>query len=306
MCSHHGQVANHLHTLAYSSKTAEPNNMNIHSSVVVRSWTCILTLMLLIGTYTSSAGQTLRFGVVPQFDARRIQTIWQPVLDALEEQSGLHFELVGSSSIPEFEKQLQDGDFDFAYMNPYHLLKANKSHGYMPLVRDVGRTLHGIVVVRKDSPVQSVQDLDGKSVAFPAPNALGASLLPRTEFGEIYKISILPEYVRNHSSVYLNVVTGQTVAGGGVQKTLQAQPANIRDALRIIYKTPEVAPHPAAVHPRVPDSTRDKVREAFLQLGSTPGGQKLLSGIPVKQIGLATMEDYETLDKIGLDKYDVQ
>jgi phosphonate transport system substrate-binding protein len=268
----------------------------------------IVALALFFGLVapTSAAEQTLKFGVVPQFDARRIQSIWQPVLDALEKQSGHHFELIGSPSIPEFEKQFLAGDFDFAYMNPYHLIKAHKSQGYMPLVRDVGRTMFGIVVVRKDSPIQEVKELDGKSVAFPAPNALGAALIPRTEFGETYKINIQPEYVRSHSSVYLNVVTGQTVAGGGVQKTLQKQPANIRDALKIIYETPQVAPHPIAVHPRVDKATRDKVRQAFLQLGNTPEGRELLAKIPMKQVGQATLEDYAPLKQMGLDKYYVQ
>jgi len=268
----------------------------------------IVALALFFGLVapTSAAEQTLKFGVVPQFDARRIQSIWQPVLDALEKQSGHHFELIGSPSIPEFEKQFLAGDFNFAYMNPYHLIKAHESQGYMPLVRDVGRMMFGIVVVRKDSPIQDVKELDGKSVAFPAPNALGAALIPRTEFGEIYKINIQPEYVRSHSSVYLNVVTGQTVAGGGVQKTLQKQPANIRDALKIIYETPQVAPHPIAVHPRVDKVTRDKVRQAFLQLGNTPEGRELLAKIPMKQVGQATLEDYARLKQMGLDKYYVQ
>ena len=280
--------------------------MNIHISSVVGIWALAFALIPVIGTPVSAAEQTLRFGVVPQFDARRIQQIWQPVLNSLEKQSGLHFELVGSPSIPEFEKQLLAGDFDVAYMNPYHLLKAHESQGYTPLVRDVGRTLFGIVVARKDGPVNEVNDLDGKAVAFPAPNALGAALIPRSEFGEIYKINIQPEYVRNHGSVYLNVVTGQTVAGGGVQKTLQAQPKNIRDALKIIYKTPQVAPHPVAAHPRLTSTIHEKIREAFLQMGDSPEDNVLLTKIPMKQAGQANMEDYAPLKEMGLDKYYIQ
>ena len=286
---------------------ASANSGSALKSAISRVWTAAIALLLLgQATSLTAADQALKFGVVPQFDARRIQAIWQPVFDALEKQSGLHFELVGSPGIPEFEKQFVAGDFDFAYMNPYHLLKANQSQGYTPLVRDVGRMLYGIVVVRKDSPVEDVKELDGESVAFPAPNALGAALIPRREFGEIYKINIQPEYVRSHSSVYLNVVTGQTVAGGGVHKTLQKQPENIRDALKVIYKTPQVAPHPVAAHPRINKATQDRVRAAFLQLADTPEGQELLANIPIKQLGTASLEDYEPLKQMGLDKYYVK
>lgn len=280
--------------------------MKINLCGVVHVSALLLALILGVGTPVSAAEKYLRVGVVPQFDARRIQMIWQPVLDSLEEQTGIHFELVGSPGIPEFEKQLLAGDFDLAYMNPYHLLKAHEAQGYTPLVRDVGRTLFGIVVVRKDSTVNDVYELDGKTIAFPAPNALGAALIPRTEFGEVYRIDIQPQYVRSHSSVYLNVVTGQTVAGGGVYKTLQSQPENIRDALKVIYKTPQVAPHPVAVHARVGSETRNLISEAFMQLGSVPEGGNVLANIPIKQVGYATMKDYESLKQMGLERYYVQ
>jgi phosphonate transport system substrate-binding protein len=198
------------------------------------------------------------------------------------------------------------GEFDLAYMNPYHLLKANEAQGYMPLVRDIGRTLFGIVVIRNDSPVTDIHGLDGKTVAFPAPNALGAALIPRAEFGESYEINIQPVYVKSHSSVYLNVVTGQADAGGGVQKTLQSQPEHIRNALKVIYETPQVAPHPLAAHPRVDKETSSTISKAFLQLGITQEGSALLARIPMKQAGLASMVDYEPLKEMGLDRYYVQ
>jgi phosphonate transport system substrate-binding protein len=278
--------------------------MKIHYLKVLRAFS--ITLIMCVAAPVNAAEKTLRLGVVPQFDARKTRMVWQPILTSLEEQTGIHIELVGSPGIPEFEKQLMAGEFDLAYMNPYHLLKANDAQGYIPLVRDVGRTLFGIVVTRKDSPVQDIYDLDGKTVAFPAPNALGAALIPRTEFGESYGISIQPVYVKNHSSVYLNVVTGQAAAGGGVQKTLQSQPEYVRNALRVIYKTPEVAPHPLAAHPRIGEETCSEISKAFLQLGNSQADNALLARIPMKQAGQASMDDYEPLRKMGLDKYYVQ
>jgi len=278
--------------------------MKIHYLKVLRAIS--IALVICIAAPVSAAEETLRFGVVPQFDARKTRMVWQPILHSLEEQTGIRIELVGSPDIPEFEKQLMAGEFDLAYMNPYHLLKANEAQGYIPLVRDVGRTLFGIVVTRRDSPVQDIYDLDGKTVAFPAPNALGAALIPRAEFGESYGINIEPVYVKNHSSVYLNVVTGQAAAGGGIQKTLQSQPDYVRNELRVIYKTPEVAPHPLAAHPRIGEETWSSISKAFLQLGDTQADSALLARIPMKQAGQASMADYEPLRNMGLDKYYVQ
>ena len=161
--------------------------------------------------------------------------------------------------------------------------------------------LFGIIVVRKDSPIESVMDLHNKVVAFPAPNALGASLIPRAAFLHTYNIQIRPRYVRSHSSVYLNVALGKTDAGGGVQKTLEQQPTHLRDALRVIHSTQKVVPHPVAAHPRVPIGIREQVKAAFLTLGMSTRGRELLSRVPIKTIGTASSDEYRSLLDLGLE-----
>jgi len=242
-------------------------------------------------------------GIVPQFEIRHIRKIWNPILNEIKKNTGIKLKLIGSPTIPDFEKEFNAGKFDFAYMNPYHILLAKKSQGYIPLVRDTGRKLHGILVVRKDSGINSVKDLDGKKVAFPAPNALGASLLMRANLAEDYNIKINPVYVKTHSSVYLNVLVKQTTAGGGVQKTLNQQRKNIKGALKILHRTPKVVPHPLAAHPRVPAEVRKKIKETLLSLGNSIIGRSLLAKIPMKKVGDASMTDYTQLKKFKLDKY---
>jgi len=261
----------------------------------------LLILTLLLTPPRVVATETFSFGIVPQFDARRTHKVWKPLLMRLEAETGIRFRIVGSSTIPEFETQFLAGEFDFAYMNPYHVLKAARSVGYMPLVRDVGRTLHGVIVVPNDSPITRVEELDGKVVAFPAPNALGASLIPRADFTNVFGISIVPRYVQSHSSVYLNVALGETDAGGGVQKTLGQQPVEVRDALRVLYRTRETAPHPLVAHPRVPEQVRNAVRDGLLAIGATEEGRRLLEPVPIQRIGVATMADYRPMEAWGLD-----
>ena len=242
-------------------------------------------------------------GIVPQFDARRTYKIWRHILDKIQQATGLRFTLQGSPNIPAFEKALMSGAFDFAYMNPYHALLANHSQGYVPLVRDVGRRLQGILVVRRNSKIHSVMALAGKTIAFPSPNSLGATLLIRAELKDKYNIQLIPKYVRSHSSVYLNVALGQLVAGGGVQKTLQQQAPNIRNKLRILYRTAWIVPHPFTAHPRVPTQVQQQVREALLALGQSKSGRQLLLQVPIQKIGRATMQDYDLLSKHRLDRF---
>ena len=242
-------------------------------------------------------------GVVPQFEIRHIRKIWNPIIKEVERKTGYRLRLVGSPTIPDFEREFNAGNFDFAYMNPYHMLLANESQGYTPLVRDTGRKLQGILVVNKSSNIKTIQDLEGGKIGFPAPNALGASLLMRSNLTNEHRINFTPVYVKTHSSVYLNVVVRQIDAGGGVQKTLNQQKTNIKGALRVLHRTPKVSPHPLAAHPRIPKKVRDELTNTLLKIGESEIGKSLLSKIPIKKIGPANISDYLELKQYHLDQF---
>lgn len=252
---------------------------------------------------TDDSKRVYTFGVVPQFEQRKLFRTWRPILDELEKRTGLKFRLVGTPKIPAFEKQFLSGNFDFSYMNPYHVIVAYDSQGYLPLVRDGGRTLNGIIVVPTDSTINSPAELDGKEMAFPSANALGASMLIRADLLNRFKVNVNPRYVQTHSSVYLHVANKLVAGGGGVHSTLKSQTPPVRDAVRIIYTTVDIPPHPVAVHPRVPAAHRKSVQQAFLDLAATPEGISMLARIPVVNLVATSIEDYEIIETLGLKAF---
>jgi phosphonate transport system substrate-binding protein len=257
----------------------------------------LLTLLWLLAG--SGFADTYTFGVVPQFEQRKTFAIWKPILVELEKRTGHTLELVTTPTIPAFEKLYDAGGMDFAYMNPYYMVE--NPQGYIPLVRDQ-KPIIGALVVRKDSPYQSPADLAGKEIAFPSPNALGASLMIRADLLRLYRVNVVPRYVKSHSSVYLHVAQGLTAGGGGVEKTLEEQPDNVRDSLRVLYTTQPVPAHPVSAHPRVPKKVRDAVQQALLSLAATPAGKALLDEVPMTQPIATTAKDYEVMRDLGLEK----
>jgi phosphonate transport system substrate-binding protein len=254
-------------------------------------------------SHAAESEQVFTVGIVPQFEARKLHSDWRPILDHLEARTGYQFKLEGSQTIPDFELEFMQGKFDFAYMNPYHLVIANQKAGYIPLVRDIGHKLSGVLVVAKNSGIKDPVSLNGKTVAFPAPNALGASLQMRQELQDTFGVTVKPKYVKTHDSVYLNVLLGEAAAGGGVLGTLRAQKQEYQDNLEIIHTTTEVAPHPFAALPSVPPEIRQKVQEAFLSIGQDENGRLLLEKIPIRKIGAASFDDYKPLMEMGLERF---
>jgi phosphonate transport system substrate-binding protein len=268
----------------------------------------VVTLSLIFALFqvwhasAASGADTYTFGIVPQYDQRQMFATWKPVLNELEKRTGLSFRLVPTPTIPAFEKEFLKGTYDFVYLNPYHLLKANKSAGYLPIIRD-RNDLRGILVVRKDSPIKSPSELKGKTIVFPAPNSMGASLLMRADLSNLFHIHFTPLYVTSHDSVYLHVAKGLAEAGGGVEKTLKEQEGVIKDSLKILYETRPMPSHPVASHPRVAESVSEKVRRAFIEMEATPNGRELLAKIPMNHPVAAQLKEYAPMTKWGLDAF---
>ncbi len=254
---------------------------------------------------TANAATMLSVGVVPQFPMERIATDWNPVLREVSRASGLHLELKYYESIPEFEKAFLKGELDIAYLNPYHAVMARKAAGYIPIIRD-DRQLTGILIVRKDSPVTRLEQLDGATIVFPAPNAFGASLYMRALLTEKFHLRFTPVYRSTHSNVYRHVLRGQAQAGGAIHQTLDKEAPEVRESLRVLYETPAAYSHPIVVHPRVPAAERLAVQRAFLDLSKRVEFASLLKEIQIPAPAIARYEDYAPLEKLGLERFVVQ
>lgn len=268
----------------------------------LRAITSLLLLFALLLGGPAKAEESYTFAVAPQYEQRKLFAIWQPVVDELSRRTGYKLKLVATLTVPDFESELAKGRFDFAYINPYLVVKKDQRQGYIPLVRDQ-QPLRGILVVRKDSPLRTPAELDGAKLAVPALDALGACLLLRAELEQTFKTRLTPVDVKSHSSVYLQVATGQLPAGGGVEKTLQVQDKTVQDALRILHTTRDMPSHPIVAHPQVPARVRQVLQKSLLELATTQDGKRLLQTIPMPDPVTTSMQDYLPLKKLGLEVY---
>ncbi len=250
----------------------------------------------------TAGAQKLTIGVVPQFTASEIARQWQPFLTELAAASDTALELKHYPSIPAFEKAFLAGETDLVFLNPYHAVMAHKAQGYIPLVRGAVM-LQGILVVNRNGKISKIQQLANETVAFPSPNAFGASLYMRALLdGE--GVAIKPQYVNTHSNAYRQVAAGQAAAAGGIRSTFERESTELRNQLRILFETPPAAAHPLAAHPRVKSSTQHALSQALLKMEQSESGQGLLKGVGLAQPVLANYKrDYAPLERHGLERF---
>ena len=262
-----------------------------------------LTFFLLGNACAQKASYT--FGIAPQFEQRKLFATWKPLMDALEKVTGHQYKFMSAASVPEFEQVVAKGGYDFIYVNPYHLFKERSRQGYIPLVRDLS-PLRGVVTVRKDSPLTSLHDLNGKSLAVPSPNAIGASMLIRAELERVHGVTMTLINAKSHSSAYLYAINKLADSAGGVEKTLAEQEPAIQNELRVVFRTRDFPSHPIAAHPRIPESDREEVKQALLAISASPATAPLLADIPMSRAVPASFKDYEVLRGLSLDAYWVE
>ncbi len=283
--------------------------MNATQPAIVRRLAnlCRLFFLILLGSMANGVNaQTpsrYTFAVVPQFSAIEVHKDWAPLLARLSKDTGFTLELKIATSIPLFEASFVKGEPDFAYMNPYHAVMAKKAQAYLPLLRD-SKPLTGVLVVRKDGQFKTLKDLNGQKIAFPAPNAFGASLYMRALLTEEAGIQFEPTYVKTHSNVFRHVIRKEAAAGGTVNAPLDDELPAVRDQLHIVFQTPPAASHPVVAHPRVAGAAQKALTQAFLALTQDAEGRALLKDIRTPTpVAASYPADYLPLEKLRIEKY---
>ncbi len=242
----------------------------------------------------------LHFGIVPQQSVTVLASLWTPLLAYLSERTGYDLQFATAKDIPTFEARLAAGEYDLAYMNPYHYSVFHRQPGYQVFAKEKDRKLQGVVVVRKDSPVQAIAELAGKTLAFPAPAAFAATVLPLAQFQEA-GISVTPRYVASHDSVYLAVAKGLYPAGGGVQRTLGNTDPAVRDNLRVLWSTRPYTPHAFAAHPRIESGVVASLLAVMVAATEDPAGRERLAALDIKGLSGAVDSEYDEVRNLPID-----
>ena len=261
--------------------------------------TFLLTLMLVASNVVCAEEPIYSFGVVPQQAASKLARVWSPILEYLERETGFGIRFSTARNIPTFEQRLSSADYDIAYMNPYHFTAFNRDPGYQALARARDKRIKGILVVRKDSPIQSFDELDNMTLAFPAPAAFAATILPRGELAANGN-RVEPKYVSSHDSVYRAVAQGLYPAGGGVMRTFLSVDEDISDQLRVLWTTEGYTPHAIAVSPTLPHEVRSRLQSALIAMEQSEEGRSLLDKLKIKGFEAARNEDWDDVRALNI------
>ena len=248
---------------------------------------------------------TIRFGVIPRFNPHVTYEYYQPLMDYLNRNTSYRFELRLGRTYLETIEDLRKGTTDVAYLGGATYAIARHRFGARALVKprnaEGGTTYRCFIIVRKDSPIRTIQDLRGKSVAFGARRATTGSLIPSYM---LFGAGVTPNHLKvvknlhNHEEVAKAVLKG--IYDAGAVKDVVAWKYEAQ-GLRIIAESGELPNAPIAAGPSLPKDAEVAMVKALLSIdGNSLEGKATLSQWgPELQHGFvpARGEEYDFLYK---------
>ena len=259
----------------------------------------VLTLCSIQPAWSEAPPGGYSFGIGPTQSATELAKRWTPIMQYLSEKSGVPLQFKTAKDIPTFQQQMREGVYDFAYINPYNYLLDHKSIGYNAFAREKDGKLFGVLVVKKDGPIRSVEQLNAQTVAFPTAAAIASTWLPLGMLKD-KGVQVTPQYVNSMDSVYRSVAKGLFPAGGGEMRTLGTLDAEVRSQLQVLWTSEALPPFAFEAHPRVPKAVLAKVQKAMTEMETNEQGMALLKANNFKGIEVSEDADYNDMRKLNI------
>jgi phosphate/phosphite/phosphonate ABC transporter binding protein len=253
--------------------------------------------------YTRTPPSALReyvFGVFPGHNPERLHATFGPIMEHLSVNiPEATFRLEASRDYAAFEEKLYSREFDFALPNPYQTVNALK-YGYRVFGKmGDDEDFRGLILVRKDSPVQNVSDLKGKAVSFPAPTALAAAMLPQyflhSQGLDVMK-DIETRYVGSQESSMMNVYLGNVAAGATwppAWRIFSRERPEIAAEMKVMWETESLLNNALVVRDDVPAEIAAQVEKLLLNLHEHEQGKSWLERMDLSHFEAASSETYE-------------
>lgn len=224
---------------------------------------------------------------------------WNAVIGILAADSGIDLLPEPSSSQLDFELKLAKGHYDLAYMNPLQFVSFNHRSGYKAIAKRKAQPLRGLVVVKAESQVSNLRDIEGQVIVFPGLLDFQSSIAPRESLKKL-GIAYIPHILAGPEEAYQSVLSGVFSAAAGTIESLNTLPPPKRQKLRIIWDTPGYTPHAFAAHTRVSFYVLTRLQKALVSLIKTDTGKKILPLIHARN-GFEVAKDSDWHDARQID-----
>jgi phosphonate transport system substrate-binding protein len=234
-------------------------------------------LTLAAAAYSPGAAaekQAYAFYVLHQRTVSLTAQYWNPILTHVSRKSGVPLELKLAKTAHQGNANAEAGMYDFQYTNHFFTPERDRL-GWKVFVRPAGPGIRSQVVVPEDSPIKSLQDLDGKEVGFVSRDGFTGYWLPYDALLRA-KVNITPVFTGNQEASFAQLRVNK-ISAAGVNSSVMARYGR-REAFkyRALWTSEPYGDLCIMANPKVPAKVVAAVRDALIDMSKDPEGRKVL------------------------------
>ena len=228
----------------------------------------------------------IRMMFVPSGDAQVIVKGGQEVAKLLQKETGLHFKTSVATSYAAVIEAMGAGKVDIGWLATFSYVLAKDKYDVelLLVVQRFGSPFYrGQIMVRADSGINSLDNLQGKRFAFVDPASTSGHLYPKTL---LLSKGLDPKtffsktiFAGSHNAVVLSIYKGE-VDGGAAYDGSRAAVAktypDVFEKIKVLAYTKEIPNDTVSVRKELPEGLKVKLRNGLKKISDSPEGSKVL------------------------------
>lgn len=239
------------------------------------------------GQATAQELKEINFGIISTESSQNLKQDWQPLLEDMAKKTGMK---VNAFFAPDYAGIIEGMRFNkvhIAWFGNKSAMEAVDRAGaevFAQMVNADGtQGYHSVLLVHRDSPLKSVEDMlkNAKSLSFGNgdPNSTSGFLVPsyyvfamnNVEPKSIFKVVRSANHETNALAVANKQVDVATNNTENLEKIQERFPDKFRE-MRVIWTSPLIPLDPLVMRKDLPEATKAKVKSFFYTYGQ--GGQR--------------------------------
>jgi len=259
-----------------------------------------------------AANKPFIIGVFPRRNIKVTYRLFTPIAEFLQQTLQREVKIETAKTFSDFWKSVQMRQYDLVHFNQYHYIVSHMHYGYDVIVKnkELGKsTIAGSLIVRKDSGINRISDLKGKVVLFGGDRSAMQSYISATwllKQGGLKAEDYIEKFAINPPNTIISTFFKRAAASGSGDVVMNLDNVTKRidiTQLKFLAKT-EPMPHlPWAVKSDMNSETKQKIKNALVNLSNTESGKKILRNAQLDALVPATDKEYDAHRKIITDVY---
>ena len=240
------------------------------------------------------------FGILPYISTEQLIYRFSPLAGYLSEklQASVHIET--APHFVEFARRTHEEQrYDILFTAPHLFPQASSKAGFRLIASIDSPDMWAVIVVPKQSDIQTIEDLRRKQLATVHPLGLSTLLVRKSllDAGIDPDVDLDLVITPSHDASLLSAYHGVTDASALMLPPFEASSKRVQESMRIIARTEKAPLIPISVGPRISNSCASDIASVLLNIDATPEGKAVLKHNRLSGFRKASPDVYEKLDE---------